>query len=285
MIKVALSGACGRMGARIAALLADGHDMKLAVAIEREGHPDLGKPYGPLVGLQRINLPLVDHLDQFVHVLIDFASPASTLKRLDECAKRGSAIVIGTTGHSPEQLKRIRAAAAKIPVLLAPNMSIGVNLLFRIAAEVARRLGDSYDIEIVEAHHRFKKDSPSGTALRLAQGIAEALGRDLNKVAAHGRAQGHHERPSQEIGIHAVRAGDIIGEHTVLFSNLGERIELTHRAHSRDTFAGGAVRAARFLASAKPGNYSIDQAFGLTENSPPTATSTRRGRTPRRIAR
>lgn len=277
MIKVALSGACGRMGARIAALLADCHDLKLSVAIEREGHPDLGKPFGPLVGLPKLTLPLVDRLEEYVHVLIDFASPDSTQQRLDECLAKGSALLVGTTGHTPEQVRNIAAAGAKIPVLLAPNMSVGVNVLFRIAAEVAKLLGDGYDIEIVEAHHRFKKDAPSGTALRLAQGIAEALGRDLERDGVHGRKGVCGERKPAEIGMHAVRAGDIIGEHTVLFSNLGERIELTHRAHSRDTFAAGAVRAARFLAQAAPGNYSIDQAFGLSSDpkAPPKPAKAR----------
>lgn len=263
MHKIALSGACGRMGVRIASLIADANDLRLSATIEHKDHPSLGKTYGQVVGLPKIKTPITARLDEKVDVVIDFASPDSAEARLDECLKTRTALLIGTTGLPPETQRRIKAAGHFIPILPAPNMSVGVNLLFHVAAEVARLLGDSYDIEIVEAHHRFKKDSPSGTALRLAQGIADALGRDLKKNGVYGRSGACGERDAREIGIHAVRAGDIIGEHTVIYSNLGERIELTHRAHSRDTFAQGAVRAARFLAQARPGLYTIDQAFGL----------------------
>ncbi len=269
MHRVALNGACGRMGSRIAKVISEQHTLRLVAAIEHKDHPAQGQDYGVHVGLPQFAIPIQNRLDRPVDVLIDFTTPDSTQERLAECLRFGTPIVIGTTGHSPEQLEKISATTNKIPVLIAPNMSVGVNLIFRIAADIARLLGEGYDIEIVEAHHRFKKDAPSGTALRLAQGIADALGRDLGKSAVHGREGVRGERDPGEIGIHAIRAGDIVGEHTVIYSNLGERIELIHRAHSRDTFALGAVRAANFLASAAPGNYSIEQAFGLSPVAEP----------------
>jgi 4-hydroxy-tetrahydrodipicolinate reductase len=172
-------------------------------------------------------------------------------------------MVIGTTGFAPEQVARVQELARQIPCVLAPNMSMGVNVLFKVVADVARLLGDDFDVEIVEAHHRFKKDAPSGTALKLAQNVADALGRDLNQTGVYARHGLIGERTRQEIGIQTVRAGDIVGEHTVIFASLGERIEITHRAHSRDNFARGAIRAAIWVVKQPPGLYNMQQVLGI----------------------
>ena len=171
--------------------------------------------------------------------------------------------MIGTTGLSAPQREEIARLAEKVPILFSPNMSVGVNLAFKLLAQMAQVLGDEYDVEITETHHRFKKDAPSGTALRMAEVIADALGRDLNRVAVYGRQGTPGERPRKEIGLLSLRSGDVVGEHTVSFGSLGERLELTHRAHSRDTFARGAIRAARFIAGASPGLYSMQDVLGL----------------------
>ena len=195
--------------------------------------------------------------------MIDFSLPAGTMRRLDTCVEREIPMVIGTTGLDDHQTGKVRAASKIIPIVFAPNMSIGVNLLFSIVGSVARALGEDYDVEIVETHHRFKKDAPSGTALKLAEAIAEATGRDLKKDARYGRRGAVGERASSEIGIHAVRGGDVVGEHTVTFATLGERVELTHKAGSRETFARGALRAAKFLLTQKPALYSMLDVLGL----------------------
>ncbi len=257
MQTAAVSGACGKMGKRIIALLLEDPDLKCNAAIEGKGHPALGKDAGELAGCGSLGVPLGDSLGEKVDVVLDFSSPVGTALRLKEALKFGSAVVIGTTGHSEEERRSIEQAAQKIPILFSPNMSVGVNLLFSLVGEVAGVLGADYDVEIVEAHHRFKKDSPSGTALRLAQEIANALGLKLEDVAVYGRKGAVGPRPSAQIGIHAVRAGDIVGEHTVIFSTTGERIELVHRAHTRDTFALGALRGAKFLIGKRPALYSM----------------------------
>jgi 4-hydroxy-tetrahydrodipicolinate reductase len=197
-------------------------------------------------------------------LLIEFSIPEATLSHLRLVASAGARAVIGTTGFSPSQREEIGALARRAAILLAPNMSVAVTLAYSVLATMARALGDEYDVEIVETHHRYKKDAPSGTALRMAEVLAEALGRDLDAVAVYGR-QGHPgERPPREIGIMSLRSGDVVGEHTVSFGTLGERIELTHRAHSRDTFARGALRATRWMAGRPPGLYSMQDVLGLT---------------------
>ena len=246
------------MGRRLVGLASGEEEMRVVAALEQAGHADLGRDAGDLVGRGPVSVVLKSEWDTAADVLIDFSTPDATMKRLAEAVEKGVAVVIGTTGLSDAQKAEIESASKKIPVLLAPNMSVGVNLLFKLAAQVAAALGDEYDIEIVEAHHRFKKDAPSGTALRLAEEIASATGRDLAKDAVHGREGKNAQRKPGEIGIHAVRAGDIVGDHTVIFSSLGERIELTHRAHTRDTFARGALRAASFLAGKAPGMYGME---------------------------
>jgi len=253
------------MGRRLVALVSEEGDMEVACALEEAGHAAMGRDAGELAGMGSIGVALSAALDEGVDVLIDFTAPAGTMARLGEAVEQGTAMLIGTTGLSPDQKAEIEKAAERIPILMAPNMSVGVNLLFRLAGEVAAALGEDYDIEIVEAHHRFKKDAPSGTALRIAECIAEATGRDLAKEAVYGRQGATGERTTKEIGVHAVRAGDIVGDHTVTFCTLGERIELTHRAHTRDTFVRGAIRAARFLAGQPAGNYAMKDVLETTD--------------------
>ncbi len=260
MIKIIVTGACGRMGKRIAEMIIEQKDMELAGAVEREEHPSLGRDIGEILGRGQTGVLLQDDLKKVIdrgEVIIDFTHPEATLGHLKLAGEHHKAIVIGTTGFGEERLAEVRDLAKNIPCVLSPNMSVGVNLLFKIAGQAARVLGDDYDIEIVEAHHRHKKDAPSGTAKKLAEILAEAVGRDLPEVAIYGRQGITGERPKESIGIHAVRGGDIVGDHTVIFAGPGERIELTHRAHSRDVFVWGAIRAARFLATASPGLYSM----------------------------
>ncbi len=263
MIKVAVNGACGRMGSRIVSLVSKDKEMKLVAALEREGHPLLGKDVGQLVGEGEFGLKLNDTLNGKADVLIDFSEPSSSVAKAALCASQGAALVVGTTGHTEEQLAQIKGHSNRIPCLISPNMSLGVNLLFQVVAQVARALGESYDIEIVEVHHRFKKDAPSGTALKLAQEICKATGRELKNAAIYGRQGITGERPQGEIGIHALRAGDTVGIHRVIFGALGETIEISHTAHSRDTFAMGAIRAAKFLAGKPPGLYEMRQVVAL----------------------
>lgn len=263
VLDVAVGGACGKMGERILAVLAGEAGCRLAAAIEREGHPGAGKDVSDTLGGAKRGVVLETRLAKKADVLIDFSHFSATGARLAECVKLGVPILVGTTGLEPGTREALQAAGKKIPVCVASNVSIGANLVFRLAAEAAKVLGDAYDVEIVEAHHRLKKDSPSGTALTLAQRVAAALGRDLEKERRDGRRGDVGARTRSEIGIHAVRGGDVIGDHTVHFMGLGERIEITHRASTRDTFARGAVRAACWLAGAKPGFYRIEQALGL----------------------
>jgi len=196
-------------------------------------------------------------------ILIEFSVPDASLAHLRLCARQGGRAVIGTTGFSAGQRDEVERLAKQTAILLSPNMSLAVNVAFHVLAEIARLLGDDYDVEITETHHRFKKDAPSGTALRMAEIVAQALGRDLTKTAVYGRHGLPGERPRKEIGILSLRSGDVVGDHTVSFGALGERLELTHRAHSRDTYARGALRAARFIAGASPGLYSMQDVLGL----------------------
>jgi len=251
------------MGKRIIALSAEDDEVALAAAFERPDHPDLGKDAGVLAGVGELGVELTTRSDVTAEVAVDFSSASSALEMIDWCAERGIGIVVGTTGLGEEGGERLEAAAQKVPCLMAPNMSLGVNVLFRAVGEVARALGDAYDVEIVEAHHHFKKDAPSGTALRLGERVAEGLGRKLDEVAVHGRKGMVGERTVKEIGFHAVRYGDVVGEHTVIFGGLGERVELRHVATSRDTFARGAIRAAKFIAGKPAARYSMADVLGL----------------------
>jgi 4-hydroxy-tetrahydrodipicolinate reductase len=263
MIHVAISGACGRMGRTLVKLVQESADLQLAGAVERSGHPSLGADAGTLAGLSAINIPLSQDLPQTCDVLVDFSLPQGSAERIVQCAERSLPCVVGTTGFSPQEWDRIRAAARKTAIVASPNMSVGVNVLFHAAAELARKLGAEYDIEIVEAHHRFKKDAPSGTAIKVAEEIAKATGRNLDEAAVYGRGPAHGERKPGEIGFHSIRGGDIVGEHIIYYTTLGERLELKHVAHSRETLARGALRAARWVADRGPGLYSMADVLGL----------------------
>ncbi len=257
MYTVAVNGACGRMGARISALVFEDPELKLVAAIERQGHPSMGKDVGSNAGCGETNVKISATLNTHADVLIDFSAPEATLNIAELCAKKNTAIVAGTTGLNSQQLERIKQYSQKVPCLVSPNMSIGVNVTFDIVAKIARMLGKDFDVEIIETHHRFKKDSPSGTALRLAERICEATNKRIDKDVIYGRQGITGEKPTNQIGIHAVRSGDIIGEHTIVFGGLGERIEITHKAHTRDTFVHGAIRAAKFIIGKPPGMYSM----------------------------
>lgn len=266
MIEICLVGACGRMGKRIATAISDSEDTKISGAVEYEGHPELGRDIGEAAGLDEAGVKVTQRLEDAIEgasVVIDFSLPDSVVRTAGVCHNLKVPLVTGVTGLDGDQTAVLQKAAKDIAVVLAPNMSVGVNLMFKVAGEVARVLGDDYDVEIFETHHRFKRDAPSGTARRLAEIIAESLGRDLDEVGCWGRHGITGERDRREIAVHSLRAGDVVGEHTAVFGTLGERFEITHRAHSRDTFARGSVVAARFAASAKPGMYDMQDVLGL----------------------
>ncbi len=264
MIRIVIAGAAGRMGRILLGLVLEADDLELSGAVEAADHPALGTDAGVLAGAGGTSgVVLATALPAEADVAIDFSLPEGSLALVEACAARGLPVVVGTTGFTPEQRAQLAAAGQKAPVLLSPNMSVGVNVLFRAAADLARALGPEYDVEIVEAHHRYKKDAPSGTALALGEAVAEATGRDLETAGRYGRGRGPAPRTGGEIGVHAVRGGDIVGEHTVLYAGCGERIELRHVAHSRETFARGALRAARWLADRGPGLYSMQDVLAL----------------------
>jgi 4-hydroxy-tetrahydrodipicolinate reductase len=263
---VVVAGAAGRMGSRLVACLADASDLRLVAALEAPGHPALGRDAGEVAGVGRLGVMVSSDAPDALRagrILIEFTTPEASLAHLRLAATAGARAVIGTTGFTPGQRQEIVELARQTAVVLAPNFSVGVAVALKALTLMARALGDDYDVEIVEIHHRFKRDAPSGTALRMAEVVAAALGRDLARVAVHGRQGLPGERPRQEIGILSLRAGDVVGEHTVTFATLGERLELTHRAHSRDTFARGALRAARFVVDRPPGLYGMDHVLGL----------------------
>ncbi|MDD5015680.1 MAG: 4-hydroxy-tetrahydrodipicolinate reductase [Atribacterota bacterium] len=260
MIKVIVCGGCGKMGLKVAQLIYQNKDMELTGIIESPSHPGIGKDWGMSLGLGETGIFIKDDLEEIIQnadQIIEFTNPQVSLKHLEIVSKYKKAMIIGTTGFSSEEIETINKLTRGIPFLLSPNMSLGVNLLFKLAAETAAALGDDYDIEIVEAHHRFKKDAPSGTAKKLAQEIAKAKGINLNEVAIYGREGITGERKSGEIAIHSIRGGDITGEHTVMFTALGERLQLSHKAHSRDTLAYGAIQAIKFMEGKPPGFYEM----------------------------
>ncbi len=265
-MKIAVCGAAGRMGKRIIALAHEHPELEISGAVESPTSPAQGSDAGELAGIGKLGVPITSDVSDVLKkcdVLVDFSSPAVSVANIKAAASSGKAIVVGTTGFSEEQKKQIGEYAQQTRCLVAPNMSVGVNLLFNIAAIVAGALGDSYDVEIIEAHHKLKKDAPSGTADKLAQIIAKALDRDLGEVGVYGRKGIVGERTPKEIGVMAVHGGDIVGDHTVMFITGGERIELTHRAHSRDALAKGAVQAALWLYSQPPGLYDMQDVLGL----------------------
>lgn len=266
MVRAIVLGACGRMGQRIVNMILHQEGIELAGAVERPGHPQLGADAGIVGGAGQLGVAVGDSLDAVIDegdVVIDFTAPDCTLAAVELAASKGKAMVIGTTGIRGDALENLRGKAAHIPCVLSPNMSVGVNVMFRIVGELAAILGRDYDMEILEVHHRMKKDAPSGTAMRLAQILADAVGRDLDRVGVYERRGMIGERTREEIGIQTWRAGDITGEHTVLFGGIGERLELTHRAHNRDNFARGAVRAALWVVGKPPGLYDMQDVLGL----------------------
>jgi 4-hydroxy-tetrahydrodipicolinate reductase len=256
------------MGRTLIQAIHQADDLELGAALERPGSSLLGADAGELVGVGTLGVAVGDDLqattDAF-DTLIEFTVPQATLDHLAVCEARGKAMVIGTTGFDAAGKARIREAAERIPILMAPNMSVGVNLAFRLVALAAQVLGDDVDVEIVEAHHRHKIDAPSGTAVRMGEIVAAALGRDLEQVAVYGREGTTGARPRDAIGFATVRAGDIVGEHTVLYAGNGERLEITHRAESRMNFAQGALRAARFLAGKPHGLFDMQDVLGFTD--------------------
>lgn len=266
MVKIIVAGAAGRMGRAILRLAAADNGIKIAGAFEKADHPLLGRDVGELIGEECLKVPVHPDLRECVDlgdVLIDFTHTAVTLQNTKIAVDAGCRMVIGTTGLSEPALKEIRKASKKVAIVQSPNMSLGVNLLFRLAKLVGGRLDGSYDVEIVEAHHRNKKDAPSGTALELIRQIAEGRKLSLESNVVFGRKGETGARKAGTIGVHAVRGGDVVGEHTVSFMTEGERIELIHRASSRDAFAKGALLAAKFVARKRSGFYNMQQVLGL----------------------
>ena len=265
--RIGITGAAGRMGRiLVEAISLAGDELTLSAAVERPGNSLLGADSGELAGQGKNGVPVVDALADVISdidVLIDFTVPAATIENVRTCKEHGVAVVIGTTGFTPDQQAELEAAAAVIPICKASNFSTGVNLCFRLLETAAKVLGDEVDIEVYEAHHRHKIDAPSGTALSMGQVVADALGRDLKKVAVYGREGQTGARDRETIGFATVRAGDIVGDHTVTFAAEGERVEITHKASSRMSFGRGAVRAAGWLGAQKPGLYDMQDVLGL----------------------
>ncbi|MEO3714599.1 4-hydroxy-tetrahydrodipicolinate reductase [Roseateles flavus] len=265
-VRIAIAGASGRMGRMLIEAVLQSPDCQLSGALDRPGSLLLGQDAGGFLGRES-GVRVTDDLRaglQGAQVLIDFTRPEGTLAHLALCEELGVAMVIGTTGFEPEQKARIAAGAQKIGIMMAPNMSVGVNVVLKLLDMAARALNEGYDIEIVEAHHRHKVDAPSGTALKMGEVVAQALGRDLKSCAVYGREGVTGERDPSTIGFATVRGGDIIGDHTVLFAGTGERIEISHKSSSRATYAQGSLRAARFLARSGPGLYDMDDVLGLS---------------------
>jgi 4-hydroxy-tetrahydrodipicolinate reductase len=260
-LQIAIHGAAGRMGQRLVALVAADKELSLAAAIDAPQHPRLGEDAGVIAGVKALGVPLAASLDAGVDVVIDFSVPAAAEKIIKTCQQKRIALVVATTGFDGAQTENLRAAAQEIPLLWSPNMSLAVNLTMKLAEVAAKALADrDADLEIIERHHRFKEDSPSGTALKFGQIIAGVMGQTAHR---HGRQGRPGKRPHHEIGYHAVRVGDNPGEHTIVFGMLGETIELTVRATNRDCYAAGALAAAKFLIGKKPGLYGMNDVLGL----------------------
>jgi len=270
-INVAILGCSGRMGRNLIQAAVENNHINLVGGSVRSSSSFSDFDLGELAGIGAIGQKTTTQLNDLLaaDVFIDFTSIESTLENIKWCQEHNKALVIGTTGFSAEQVQLIEQAGKNIPIILAPNTSVGVNLLFKLVEITAKAIGDYTDIEIFEAHHRFKKDAPSGTAMKIGQVIADTLGRNLDECAVYGREglldEGLDERKKDTIGFATVRAGDIVGEHTAFFADLGERLEITHKASSRMTFALGAMRAATWLASADAGYYTMQDVLGLND--------------------
>lgn len=266
MIKIGVVGAAGRMGKTIVSCIEDTEGVTLGGGTEAAGNPALGQDVGELAGIGKKRVVLRDDLAEMMKscdVVIDFSTPESSMRTLKEAVAQKKSVVFGTTGLSPAEKDQLQQAAKTIRCVFAPNMSIGVNVMFKVVGDVARILGDAYDVEIVEAHHKFKKDAPSGTAVRLSEVVADSLQRNLDEVGVYGRKGFSEGRGPKEIGVHTVRAGDIVGEHRVMFGGMGETLEVFHRAQSRETFARGSIRAAQWVVDQSPGLYDMQDVLGL----------------------
>ena len=265
MTTIGITGAAGRMGRTLTTLCNDAENLQLVAAVERAGSPFLGQDPGLLAGTAAAGIEIVDDLKVVAgncEVLIDFTLPESTLENVKICRESGTRMVIGTTGMG-EDAGQIEAASADIAIVFAPNMSIGVNLCFKLVELAARTIGETFDIEIIEAHHRHKIDAPSGTAVRLGEIVADTLGRNLAECAVYGREGRTGARDRKTIGFETIRAGEIVGDHTVLFGGAGERIEITHRAADRSTFASGALRAASWIVARERGLFDMQDVLDL----------------------
>ena len=262
MIRVVITGVCGRMGRCITRGIAQQTDMQLVGAIQYPSHPHIGSDAGIVAGIGDIGVPIAGKLDdvlQNADVVIEFSKPEAALGYLQQVVNTDKAIVIGTTGFDSDELATVKALASHIRCVMAPNMSLGVNVMIQALGLIAKALGDDYNIEVIEAHHSHKVDSPSGTALQLAETVTETLARDLGEVGIYGRRGITGVRPKKQIGIHAVRGGSIAGDHTVLFATEGEQLSVVHRSHSREAFAKGAIRAARWVVNAPKGLHDVSE--------------------------
>lgn len=262
MIHVIVDGTCGRAGKTVLQEVAQQEDMQIVGAVASPKHAQIGQDAGEVAGIGKLGVPVIGDLAEILNegdVVIEFTRPHPTIEHLRKVVEAGKAMVIGTTGFTEEELTQVHKLAAQIPCVMAPNMSVSINVLLQAIQLIAKVLGDEYDIEVIETHHNQKKDSPSGTALRIAEVLAEVLGRKLSEVGVYGRHGIVGTRSKQEIGIHAIRGGDIAGSHTVLFAATGEQLELTHRVHSREAYARGAIRAARWVVNAPKGLHDIQE--------------------------
>ncbi|MBU0731130.1 MAG: 4-hydroxy-tetrahydrodipicolinate reductase [Proteobacteria bacterium] len=268
MTKVLVAGAAGKMGKRVGFMVNEHKDLKLVGGFETPGHPDIGKDIGEVGGYGTAGALIADSLESVIDqadVIIDFTFHEATMRFAEIAARHKTAMVIGTTGLSQDNLANLTSLSRNFPCVQSPNMAVGVNVLFKIAKKVASILGDDYDIEIVEAHHRLKKDAPSGTALKLGEMVAAGVNRNLAEVGVYERHGMIGARTDKEIGIQTIRAGDIVGEHTVYFAGAGERLEITHRAHTRDNFAKGAALAAAWVGNKPNGMYTMFDVLGLQD--------------------
>lgn len=264
MLKVAINGACGKMGQRLIALAHESDAFKVTAAIEPADHPLQGKDIGIIAGIGQIDVLVTPEPTEKPDVIIDFSTPPGTLEAIRYCLENAVPLVVGTTGLAKEHTGLLEKLAKKAPILIGSNMSLGMNLMFKLVADVAAKLGSEYDLEIVETHHRFKRDAPSGTALSLAQAIAQARNIPYPDCLVHGRDGKEQLRQPNTIGMHAIRAGDTVGEHSAIFAALGETVELRHTAHTRDTFARGALHAAHWLPKKTPATYTMADVLKLT---------------------
>lgn len=266
MVKVAVSGAGGRMGTSILKVLSKDPEIDIVGATETAGHHLLGCDLGVIVSSTDTDIKVTQDMDSAfrnAEVVIDFTTPASTLAAAKLCNTQNKSMVVGTTGFSREESKKLKQMAEKIPIVISPNMSIGVNLAFEISNFLATRLGDEFDVEIVETHHKDKVDAPSGTAVALAKSVAQGLGVDPDTHVRFERQGNIGKRKKGEIGVQTLRGGDVVGDHTIMFLGRGERLEITHRALSRENFSRGVLRAARWIAGKKPGVYSMKDVLGI----------------------